>query len=117
MRSFLQSLLVVTDSPHDFTARQVALLFVCHENVMAESRQVHRLAAEMGMSRPVIVRAADRLEEAGFLERSTLPGDRRTCVLSVTRAGERFVADVLGLPMPVAGAKPRRRRTDALATA
>lgn len=117
MPTFLDGLMVVASSSHDFSVRQVALLFLCDRVESAADRQVLRLAKDLELSRPVLSRAASRLEEAGYIERSKLANDDRTCVLTVTRAGKRFIAQILGQPTPAEPAKPKRRRADTLAPA
>ena len=52
------------------------------------------LAAELGIGLPTASRLCDRLEAAGFLERSVQPRNRREVLLAVTRQGRRLLDDV-----------------------
>lgn len=47
-----------------------------------------RLAAHLGISRPGVSKKLARLEERGFLTRSTNPADRRSARISMTDAGK-----------------------------
>lgn len=56
------------------------------------------LAKSLGMIGPSVVERIDRLEKAGLVARSAVPGDRRASLVSMTDAGlERFgiLRDVL----------------------
>jgi MarR family transcriptional regulator for hemolysin len=49
------------------------------------------LAKSLGMIGPSVVERIDRLEKAGLVARSPVPGDRRASLVSMTEAGlERF---------------------------
>lgn len=113
MRTFTDCVIAVTKYEHDLTFRQVAVLAECARTVPEEDRQIHSLATLFSFSRPVISRAADKLEEIGYVERSSLAHDRRTCVLSVTKKGHRFLLDVQGQPVPAVESKSRKRRAEA----
>ncbi|MCQ4041092.1 MarR family winged helix-turn-helix transcriptional regulator [Streptantibioticus rubrisoli] len=66
------------------------------------------LATELEIGMPTASRLCDRLEAAGFLERSVQPRNRREVLLAVTRQGRRLLDDV---------AARRRRSLAAVLTA
>lgn len=78
----------------DFTARQVAILRLCQTSRREADRQVKELSATLGISKPVTSRAADKLEDEGYLTRSIMGEDRRTCVLTLTAAGKKLMSDI-----------------------
>lgn len=96
MDTFTEQIIRVTKSPHDFSFRQIAVLLVCSKIELAINRQLHLIAGRLSFSNPVLSRAADRLEEAGYVVRSKLHGDRRQVVLTVTDAGRAFIAQIMG---------------------
>ena len=96
MHDFADCVIRVTKTDHDFTFRQIAVLMICAREDNPAERQVLKLAASLEKPRPIISRAADRLVEAGLAVRSELPNDRRTCVISVTPDGRRFISHILG---------------------
>lgn len=96
MNDFADYVIRVTKTGHDFTFRQIAILMICSREDDPEKRQVRELAGALGTARAIITRASDRLVEASLASRSELPGDRRTCVISVTPAGRKFIAHILG---------------------
>ena len=98
VRRFLDVITAIMATEHDFSVRQIGVLLTCAETEGSFDRQVHRLADKMVLSRPVICRAADRLEDAGFIERQGLPGDKRACVLQVTKRGHQFIQQIYGEP-------------------
>jgi DNA-binding MarR family transcriptional regulator len=46
------------------------------------------LAAELLMSRAGMTKRLDRLEAAGFIERTSVPGDRRSLLVALTETGK-----------------------------
>lgn len=113
MRKIEDCFALVASSDHDFSCRQIVILLRCGCTESAFDRQIHTLARELGYSRPVVSRAAQKLIGASYIERAELPGDRRTCVLSVTREGHRFIQTILGEPET---RSPKRRREKAHAS-
>jgi MarR family transcriptional regulator, organic hydroperoxide resistance regulator len=63
--------------------------------VIGETRtcRVHDLAAVLGMSAGSASKLVDRIEAGGYCQRLPNPGDRRSCLLILTAAGERACAD------------------------
>ena len=50
------------------------------------------LAARERVQRPTVTRIVDRLEELGLVTRAADPGDRRSSLITVTRAGRELLA-------------------------
>ena len=96
MQTFTDCIIRAAKSEQDFSTRQIAILMILEQTEDEYDRQIHTLATLLGFKRPVISRTGDRLVEAGFVSRSSIPGDKRTCVLTITKAGVRFVQHVLG---------------------
>lgn len=86
---------VADDSP-DLTARQTAILMV-----VALDRGPHTvrgLAAALGLSKPVITRAVDKLEALGLVRRQSDESDLRSVFIERTEAGTSFLR-VLARPV------------------
>lgn len=75
---------VRADEP-DLTARQLALLLTLCE--AKELNTVRGVAAKLGVSKPAITRAADRLENSGLAKRAPDYRDRRSVLLVATPKG------------------------------
>jgi DNA-binding MarR family transcriptional regulator len=54
-----------------------------------------RVGRGLGIDRSTLVALIDRLESRGFVARKPAPSDRRSHALSLTRAGEQFLAALL----------------------
>ena len=54
-------------------------------------------AKAFGVTLPAITHIADRLEQKGLLVRGDDPGDRRLCVLELTRSGQALVEELQAL--------------------
>lgn len=52
---------------------------------------VRDLASDLALTRPVISRVADRLEDLKLIKRQDDPNDRRSVLIELTAAGRRFV--------------------------
>lgn len=113
MDTFATCILRAAKAGHDLTVRQLALLHVAAVTPSDQDRQLFELAKTLHVARPILHRASAKMVDLGFMERSHLPGDRRTCVLTVTREGHRFIMDILGEPVPPAQSKSKKRRTEA----
>lgn len=73
---------------HDsFTGRHVAILAAL-QGTSQETRTVRGIAKLFQMPKPAVTRAADGLDRAGLISRKADPKDRRSVILSLTRAGE-----------------------------
>lgn len=44
-----------------------------------------------GMDKPAVSRAVDRLKELGYVDRNEHPTDRRSVLVSLTKAGSAFI--------------------------
>lgn len=60
-----------------------------HLHEAGGSLRMHELAARLVLTRSATTRFADRLEEAGLVERASCPTDRRGTVLRLTADGAR----------------------------
>lgn len=76
----------------DVTVRQLVVLMECRET----KRTVRELALNMGIAKPAISRAADRLTNWKYLVRRKDPNDRRSIFLELTAAGRKFVDKLTG---------------------
>lgn len=56
--------------------------------------RMSELAGWLTLSRGGITKLVDRLEEAGYLERVSCPGDRRSLQTKLTPAGERMLEEM-----------------------
>nr|WP_205856145.1 MarR family transcriptional regulator [Phytoactinopolyspora endophytica] len=57
-----------------------------------EKLRMHDLASDMYLSQSALSRAVDRLERAGFVERSMCADDRRSCFVRPTESGSELHA-------------------------
>jgi MarR family transcriptional regulator, organic hydroperoxide resistance regulator len=58
-----------------------------------ESCRVHDLATVLGVSTGSASKLVDRIEAGGYCRRLPNPGDRRSCLVTLTPAGHRVCAD------------------------
>jgi DNA-binding MarR family transcriptional regulator len=82
---------VRSDAP-DLTARQLAILLTVY--TLPPPHTVRGLAAGLGISKPAVTRALDRLSELGLTRRMREPADRRSVVVSRTVKGAVFLSDL-----------------------
>jgi DNA-binding MarR family transcriptional regulator len=87
------------DAP-DLTARQLAVLLICCLD--RPPHTVRGLAERLGVPKPAITRAIDRLEELGLLEREDDPSDRRSILLLATASGRAFVEELRAMMVAAA---------------
>ena len=84
-----QSLVFVKSHRYeDFTLRQLALF-----GLLCDTDGPHKVAAlakELGVQKPIITRAADRLIKEGYIKRHPDPNDGRGCILVTTTIGRMF---------------------------
>lgn len=73
----------------DLSARQMALLLTVY--LTPPPHTVRGLAAHLGVSKPAVTRAIDRLTELGLLRRQTDESDRRSVLIQRTQAGHEFL--------------------------
>jgi DNA-binding MarR family transcriptional regulator len=78
----------------DLTLRQLALLAAVYQ--CEQPPTVRALAAELGLSKPVISRAIDALEGLELCRRLPDPNDRRSVVVQKTVRGSVFVDRLVG---------------------
>jgi DNA-binding MarR family transcriptional regulator len=86
--------LVRRDGP-DLSARQLGVFLTCY--LEAEAQTVRGLAAKLGVSKPAITRALDRLTEFDLVKRKTDPLDRRSVLVQRTPAGMSFLREMRGI--------------------
>jgi len=82
-----QTIVKLVQTGNDYTLRQLGVMVCCKKSPTT----VRDLAAELNVSRPVISRVADRLEELKFIRRIDDPDDRRSVLIELTQAGKRFI--------------------------
>jgi DNA-binding MarR family transcriptional regulator len=83
--------LVRRDGP-DLSARQLGVFLTCYLD--AEAQTVRGLAGKLGVSKPAITRALDRLSEFELVRRKTDPLDRRSVLVQRTSAGTTFLREI-----------------------
>src|SRR6201989_1946361 len=83
--------LVRRDGP-DLSARQLAVLLTCY--LTEEAQTVRGLSAKLGVSKPAITRALDRLSEFDLVRRKTDPLDRRSVLVQRTATGMAFLREL-----------------------
>ncbi len=86
--------LVRRDGP-DLSARQLGVFLTCYLD--SEAQTVRGLAAKLGVSKPAITRALDRLTEFDLVKRKTDPLDRRSVLVQRTPAGMTFLREMRGM--------------------
>lgn len=75
----------------DLTTRQMAVLL--HVYLVEPPHTVRGLAAVLGVSKPAVTRALDRLGELGFVRRKKDETDRRSVLVQRTVAGSVFLSE------------------------
>ena len=73
----------------DLTLRQIAVMTICY--LEGGPHTVRGLAKRLGLPKPAITRAADRLEQFDLVARKPEPGDRRSIVLTRTKPGQSWM--------------------------
>ena len=76
----------------DLSARQLGVFLTCY--LEDEAQTVRGLAAKLGVSKPAITRALDRLAEFDLVRRKTDPLDRRSVLVQRTMAGTSFLREL-----------------------
>ncbi len=82
------------DTP-DLSARQMAVLLTVY--LTTPPHTVRGLAEELGVSKPAITRALDRLSELEMIRRRVDESDRRSVLVQRTVRGSVFLRDWGGL--------------------
>ncbi len=93
--------LVRRDGP-DLSARQLGVFLTCY--LETEAQTVRGLAAKLGVSKPAITRALDRLTEFDLVKRKTDPLDRRSVLVQRTPAGMSFLRETRSILREAAAA-------------
>ncbi len=75
----------------DLTARQMAILLTAY--LTPPPHTVRGLAEAMGISKPAVTRALDRLGDLGFLRRKVDDADRRSVLVQRTVKGSVFLSE------------------------
>lgn len=96
---------IVGDGEQDLTARQMAVLLTVY--LEPPPHTVRGLAAQLGVTKPVITRALDTMGRLGLLGRRRDATDRRNVLvhrtlagaLAVERLGDAIVARARDLPL------------------
>ena len=83
--------LVRRDGP-DLSARQLGVFLTCYLD--NEAQTVRGLAGKLGVSKPAITRALDRLAEFELVRRKTDPLDRRSVLVQRTASGTTFLREI-----------------------
>jgi DNA-binding MarR family transcriptional regulator len=83
--------LVRRDGP-DLSARQLGVFLTCY--LETEAQTVRGLAGKLGVSKPAITRALDRLSEFDLVRRKTDPLDRRSVLVQRTATGMAFLREL-----------------------
>ena len=83
--------LVRRDGP-DLSARQLGVFLTCY--LETEAQTVRGLAGKLGVSKPAITRALDRLSEFDLVRRKTDPLDRRSVLVQRTATGMAFLLEM-----------------------
>jgi DNA-binding MarR family transcriptional regulator len=83
--------LVASDAP-DLTMRGLSMLMVTR--TLPGPHTVRGLAEQLRTSKPAITRTTDRLVELGLAQRNVDPADRRSVLLTATKAGAAYVTKI-----------------------
>jgi DNA-binding MarR family transcriptional regulator len=78
------------DGP-DLSARQMAIVLQVYMG--SGPHTVRGLAAGLGISKPAVTRALDRLVDLGYVRRRTDPRDHRSVLVQRTVRGSVFLSD------------------------
>ncbi len=81
------------DGP-DLSARQFGVFLITY--LEDGPHTVRGLAARLEVSKPAITRSLDRLAELGLAKRAPDPRDRRSVLVTRTRRGNDYMADLRG---------------------
>lgn len=71
---------------HNLTVRQLAVFFECREG----PQTVRGMSDKLGITKPAVCRAADKLCEINFLSREPDPDSRRSVLLVIQKEGREF---------------------------
>lgn len=113
--TFSDTIIALARSDMDFSVRQIAVLLVCQSESEPKERQIKSISERLNVAKPIIVRAADKLAEhkPSLVGRSQIVGDRRTCVLTLTKAGRAMADDLNPSGAPAMAPKSGKNRVAA----
>jgi DNA-binding MarR family transcriptional regulator len=83
---------LVRSDRRDLSARQLVIFLIVYLEVGPQT--VRGLAARLGVSKPAITRAVDRLVELSLMKRLPDPLDRRSVLMGRVQGGVGFLGDV-----------------------
>ncbi len=95
--------LVRSEGP-DLSARQLGVFLICYLEPQAQT--VRGLAERLGISKPAVTRALDRLSEFELAARKDDPADRRSVLVQRTPGGAAFLREVRSI-LRIAAAPPK----------
>jgi len=95
--------LVRSEGP-DLSARQFGVFLICYLEPQAQT--VRGLAERLGISKPAVTRALDRLSELDLAARKDDPADRRSVLVQRTPGGAAFLREVRSI-LRIAAAPPK----------
>ncbi|MFM7622437.1 MAG: MarR family winged helix-turn-helix transcriptional regulator [Alphaproteobacteria bacterium] len=93
---------LVRDHLPDLTIRQLNLLLAVYLKLGPHT--VRSLSSHLGIAKPAITRAIDKLQDLGFVKRKPDPEDGRSVLIQRTINGSVYLAD-MGEKFSIAGAK------------
>jgi DNA-binding MarR family transcriptional regulator len=74
---------------HELSLRQLAVLLLCSE--ASQPQTIRGMAAVLGIHKPAVTRAVDRLEMVGYAQRVDDTADRRSVWVQITPSGLAFL--------------------------
>lgn len=83
---------LVRDDPRDLTQRQMAVLISTYRAQTPTT--VRGLAADLGIGKPAVTRAVDRLEALGLVKRMADVRDKRSVLIGRTVAGAVYLREL-----------------------
>jgi DNA-binding MarR family transcriptional regulator len=83
---------LVRSDGRDLSMRQFGVFLTCY--LESEAQTVRGLAAKLGIHKPAVTRALDRLEEFELTRRKPDPRDRRSILVQRTATGMKFLREL-----------------------
>ncbi len=88
--------------PYDLSSRQMSILLTVYLSTIPQS--VRDLSDHLGISKPAICRALDRLEQAKLIKRTRAKDDKRSVILQRTVKGSVFLTEYAEIVLRVSKA-------------
>jgi len=88
----------------DLSARQFGVFLICYLEPQAQT--VRGLAERLGIAKPAVTRALDRLSELDLAARKDDPADRRSVLVQRTPGGAAFLRELRSI-LRIAAAPPK----------